>query len=293
MKLSIIIPTKDRPKKLLKLIEKLKKYKFFFNEVIIVDSSNKKNNRYIKKKLTIIDPSIKLLNSKPSISYQRNLGIKKTKKSNEYFMFLDDDILFKDNSFKNMKKFIEKNDYVGYSFNLSGMNKSSFYDKLKKSKLSKKLGIYDGRIGAVSPSGWHSKIINVKKDTEVDWLPTRAVIYKSNLKLNFDNFFSGYSYLEDLDFSFRASKKGKLVIVKEAIYFHKNFIERKSFEFGKKELINRYYFVKKNKLKLLSFFMSALIFISLNLLNLRLQRFIGNLLALSQIIFNYFFLIKL
>ena len=222
MKLSIIIP-KSR-QKTLKLIEKLKKYKFFFNEVIIVDSSNKKNNRYIKNKLTIIDPSIKLLNSKPSISYQRNLGIKKTKKSNEYFMFLDDDILFKDNSFKNMKKFIEKNDYVGYSFNLSGVNKSSFYDKLKKSKLSKKLGIYDGRIGAVSPSGWHSKIINVK-NFEVDWLPTRAVIYKSNLKLNFDNF-SGYSYLEDLDFSFRASKKGKLVIVK-AIYFHKNFIEEK------------------------------------------------------------------
>ena len=293
MRLSIIIPTKDRPKKLLRLIQKLKKYKFFFNEIIIVDSSDKINNKYIKKKLTLIDPTIKLVNSKPSISYQRNLGIKKTKKNNNYFMFLDDDIFFKDDSFKNMKKFIKRNDYIGYSFNLSGENKSSFYDKLKKSKLSKKFGIYDGRIGAVSPSGWHSKIINVKKDTEVDWLPTRAVVYKSNLKLNFDNFFSGYSYLEDLDFSFRARKKGKLVIVKEAVYFHKNFIERKSFEFGKKELINRYYFVKKNKLNLLSFLISTLIFIFLNLLNLRLQRFAGNLLALSQIIFNYFLLIKL
>tara|TARA_B100000963_G_C22637919_1_gene678598 strand:- start:6059 stop:6931 length:873 start_codon:yes stop_codon:yes gene_type:complete len=290
MKLSIIIPTKDRPKKLLKLIAKLRQYKFFFNEIIIVDSSNRKNKRYIKNKLTLNDPNIKLINSKPSISYQRNLGIKKIRKSNNYIMFLDDDILFKNDSFKNMKKFIEKNDYIGYSFNYFGENKSNFYDKLKKSKLSKKLGVYDSRIGAVSSSGWHSKIVNVKKDTEVDWLPTSAVIYKSNLKLNFDNFFSGYSYLEDLDFSFRARKKGKLVIVKKAIYFHKNFIERESFEFGKKELINRYYFVKKNKLKYLSFFISAIIFLSLNLLKLRLQRFFGNLLALMQIIFSHFFL---
>ena len=290
MKLSIIIPTKDRPKKLLKLIAKLRQYKFFFNEIIIVDSSNRKNKRYIKNKLTLNDPNIKLINSKPSISYQRNLGIKKIRKSNNYIMFLDDDISFKNDSFKNMKKFIEKNDYIGYSFNYFGENKSNFYDKLKKSKLSKKLGVYDSRIGAVSSSGWHSKIVNVKKDTEVDWLPTSAVIYKSNLKLNFDNFFSGYSYLEDLDFSFRARKKGKLVIVKKAIYFHKNFIERESFEFGKKELINRYYFVKKNKLKYLSFFISAIIFLSLNLLKLRLQRFFGNLLALMQIIFSHFFL---
>ena len=207
-------------------------------------------------------------------------------------MFLDDDISFSNNSFKNMKKFIKKNDYIGYSFNVFGESQFSFYDKFKKSRLSKKLGIYDSRIGAVSPSGWHSRITNVKKNTEVDWLPTRAVIYKSNLKINFDNFFSDYSYLEDLDFSYRARKKGKLVIVNKAKYFHKNFIERKNFEFGKKELINRYYFVKKNKLNFLSFIMAALIFICLNLLNLKIQRFLGNFFGLLKIIFNHFFFIK-
>ena len=49
MKLSIIIPTKDRPKKIIELIKQLEKNKFFFNEIIIIDSSNNANERYIKK----------------------------------------------------------------------------------------------------------------------------------------------------------------------------------------------------------------------------------------------------
>ncbi len=293
MKLSVIIPTKDRPRRLIKLIKTLEKNKFFFNEIIIVDSSNAVNEGYIKEKLISIKLIIKFIKSKPSIAYQRNLGIKKTKRDNDYIMFLDDDISFNYSSFRNMKNFIKKNDYIGYSFNISDEKQDSIFDKLKKSKLSKKLGIYDNRIGRVSPSGWHSKITNVKKNTEVDWLSTNAVIYKSNLKINFDNFFSNYSYLEDLDFSHRARKKGKLVIVNKAKYFHKNFIKRKSFEFGKKELVNRYYFLKKNRLSFLSFLIASLIFVFLNLVNLKIQRFFGNLFALLKIILNYFFFIKL
>ena len=30
-------------------------------------------------------------------------------------------------------------------------------------------------------SGWHTKAINLKKDINVEWLPTQAVIYKYNI----------------------------------------------------------------------------------------------------------------
>ena len=56
-------------------------------------------------------------------------------------------------------------------------------------------------MGIVTPSGWQTKAINLKKDLEVEWLPTQAVIYKIN-KLNnlkFDTAYGKYSYLEDLD----------------------------------------------------------------------------------------------
>ena len=42
MKLSIIIPTKDRPHLITKILKILKNNKFFYNEIIIVDSQQSK-----------------------------------------------------------------------------------------------------------------------------------------------------------------------------------------------------------------------------------------------------------
>ena len=47
-KISIIIPTKDRLNFLKNTLRNLDKNNFFFNEIIIVDSSVKKINNYIK-----------------------------------------------------------------------------------------------------------------------------------------------------------------------------------------------------------------------------------------------------
>ena len=64
MKLSVIIPTKDRPRRLIKLIKTLEKNKFFFNEIIIVDSSNAVNEGYIEEKLISIKLIIKFIKTK-------------------------------------------------------------------------------------------------------------------------------------------------------------------------------------------------------------------------------------
>ena len=53
--------------------------------------------------------NIKVFKSNPSISIQRNLGIKNYNKRNKFIMFCDDDILFEKNAIKNMDKFISQN----------------------------------------------------------------------------------------------------------------------------------------------------------------------------------------
>ncbi len=35
-------------------------------------------------------------------------------------------------------------------------------------------------------SGWHTKIVNLKKNTYVEWVPTAAVIFKSKFINNKD-----------------------------------------------------------------------------------------------------------
>ena len=129
MKLSIIIPTKDRAEEIKSTITFLSYNVFFFNEIIIIDSSEKKNDlkSYIKK----FDFKIKYYNSKPSISLQRNIGLKNIDKNNNFVMFLDDDIKFNKSSLHKMKGFIENNHqkYVGFGFNLITN------DKIKKKEI--------------------------------------------------------------------------------------------------------------------------------------------------------------
>ena len=77
--LTIIIPTKDRTKLLIKTLTYLKKNIFFFNEVIIIDSTEK--NKICNKQLNNFKQlNIKYYSSKPSTALQRNLGLKYIKK---------------------------------------------------------------------------------------------------------------------------------------------------------------------------------------------------------------------
>ena len=57
--------------------------------------------------------------------------------------------------------------------------------RLHPNKIFQILRVYDRRPGVVTKSGWHTKAINLSKNTEVEWLPTQAVIYKKNKIKNF------------------------------------------------------------------------------------------------------------
>jgi hypothetical protein len=286
--LSIIIPTKDRVKLLTKTLIYLKKNIFFFNEVIIIDSSEK--NIISKKQLNSFKKlNIKYYTSKPSSAIQRNLGLKYINKKNKFVFFLDDDLKFYSKALKKMKYYIERMEpeIIGIGFNPIKKNINNFLEKIKNSIFFCKFGIYDTRPGVITPSGWHTKIQNIKKNRYVEWLPTGACIYKINKikSLKFERILGKYSYLEDLIFSHNASKKGKLIINSQAKFIDSNFIKRNDFLFGIIEIKNRLIFIKKNNLKIKNFLLGYLFFL-LNNLFLALsdikifQRLAGNLIGI-------------
>jgi len=276
-KTSLIVPTKDRTEKVINLLNQITEKNIFFGEIIIVDSSNEKN----KKELIdfISGKKIKLISSKPSISLQRNLGLKNSNLLNEFIMFCDDDIVFKNQAFQEMDKGINKYiDVAAFSFNLDSPIKDNFLEKIKRSYIVNKIGIYSDQPGKVLRNGWQTKFINVDKDLEVQWLSTQAVIYRRKKidSLEFDENLGQYSYLEDFDFSFMLSKKSKLMVISLAKYNHPNFIERKDFNFGKLEIINRYYLVKKHNFNKFNFFLSAIIKIIINFFEIFRGKFLFN-----------------
>ncbi len=256
----IIIPTKDRPQELENTIKYLNLNKFFFKKIIIVDASTLKKKKIIKKMIKRYDLNIQIINSRPSTCIQRNIGFNFIK-SEKYIMFLDDDNFFYPDSFYRMKQFLNsRNDFVGVAFNQICKSEKSFLEKLKKNKFLDYFGIYSSKNGGFARSGWQSKFINFNKSMYVEWLPTRAVIYKSNAvkKIRFDENFGIYGYLEDLDFSLELKKKGKLMVCSKAKYRHDQVVNRLSYEFGVKEIKNRYYIVKKHNLSKILFTINAL-----------------------------------
>ena len=290
LNISIIIPTRNRYHKLIKTINYLSKNSFFFREIIIVDSSDKKGGNIKKLINEYKNLKIKIIYSKPSISLQRNIGLNKVKKNSNYIMFLDDDVQFEKKSFTIMRDFLNSNKkYSGIGFNLIIKNTNQIFEKFKRAKIFQLLGVYDYSEGRVTVSGWHTKAINLKKDTVVEWLPTQAVIYKYNIirKKRFNLNYGVYSYLEDLDFSY--SIKNNLIIHSKAKYSSNNIVKRDKFKFGEKEIINRFIFVRKFRLNSIKFGIGTILLILRNFFVIvfeinNILRVLGNLKGIFRLL---------
>jgi hypothetical protein len=293
-KTSVIIPTRNREYLLLNLLKFFKKKKIKFNEILIIDSSDAAK----KKKIELIcsEYPVKLFHSKPSTSKQRNIGLAKRNKKNNYIFFLDDDIKFLKNSINVINYYINQyktNDFIsGFSFNMiDNKSKKNFIDHIKTSQLFNFLHLYSSDPGKVMRSGWHTKILNLKKNILSDWASSNCVILKSKFvkKIKFTNNFGSYSYLEDLDFILTLNKKNKKIFIPHlAKISHLRDIERNSFVFGIKEIFNRFLIVKKHKLSLFSFFIGAF----LKSLNSFLSFLKGNYVSLFRCLGNLVGILK-
>ena len=143
----------------------------------------------------------------------------------------------------------------------------------------------------VTSSGWQTKILNMKKNTFVEWLPTQACIYRRDKikSLRFSSQLGAYAYLEDLLFSHEISKRGHLIIHFEAKYKDMLTVQRNHFLFGIKEVRNRIVFVKKNKLSIGKFLLGYVFFLFKNFLEIflnikKIMRFFGNIIGIIYLI---------
>jgi hypothetical protein len=132
------------------------------------------------------------------------------------------------------------------------MNQPPLYaSRVKSLRLVSRPGLYDSRGGLVMRSGFQTVIGIVPETRYVQWLPSGAVVYPRHImeQYSFDERFRGYSYLEDLDFSYSIGKKYKLAIVANARFHHyPSTIGRiDPYVFGKREVANRFRFVRKHR----------------------------------------------
>ena len=268
--LSLVVATKDRPDDLRKMLTSLQNQTMTPTEIIVVDASANPVESILKE--FPILPLRYLRHLLPSAAAQRNAGIQASAPSATLIGFADDDILFESGAFEHLLRFWDSApfDTLGASFNLRNYPQRgpSFF---KHSKISEALGLYSPRPGSVSRSGWQTVIPGLSETQYVDWLPTTAVTFRREaFQLSFfDDFFESYSYLEDLDLSYTIRRSGRLAVVAEAGFSHFPSPSGRvtPFQFGRYEVRNRIYFVRKHNLSLSRCYLGLAIRLAMSLIS--------------------------
>ena len=244
-RISFVVATKDRPEELRRLWRSLLAQTRLPDEVVVVDASAAPS--------PLAGPAVVLRRvtaTVASATRQRNLGIDAVGPDIDLIGFLDDDVVLEENALEEMLRFFDEfgPELGGAAFNMIN-HPAMDLPELKRTPLVESMGLYARRVGAVTPSGFQTMIGAVEATAWTDWLPSGASVWRREIfrAHRFDEWYSGYSYLEDLDFSYRVGLVYRLAVVAAARYRHLPAAGGRGsgYAFGLREVLNRVHFVRK------------------------------------------------
>ncbi|MBT5400424.1 glycosyltransferase family 2 protein [bacterium] len=241
-KISFIVPTMDREKDLYRMLKSLEAQSVLPDQVIIVDGSYNKVNHMIDKFPLLKIEYVRVF--PPSLSKQKNAGVKKVSNDSTLVGYLDDDLEFYKDSVENMLSFWDKasDKYGGAAFSVTNIDR-------KVGSIRKFFKIDSDSPGKVFSNGFVSMLDNPGRTTDVDWLYGGATVWKREVigKYEYDEWYQGSGFMEDIDFSYNIREKYNLIVLAEARVQHHTHPIRgdRYYLLGKWQIINRLYFVGK------------------------------------------------
>lgn len=250
MNYSIIIPTCNRQRDLTLAIDSILRQSAPPLEIIIIDQSD---NSYTKdyfdeirnKNKTKIN-FVYIFQAEKSSAKARNKGIDIAQ--GDIISFLDDDVvLFEDYYEKVLCCFNDDEKIGGMSGRVIEKNFHSWGMRLLLKVFL--LDNFDGKITA-SGFGFPMSARRFDRPMRVEMLMGCNMNFRKEFLKNdkFDEWFTGYSYREDVDISYRISRKTVLMTIPEAKVYHNNSRSNRMDIQDRKimEIKNYYYFYKKH-----------------------------------------------
>ena len=241
-KIAFIVPTMDREPDLRVLLNSLIMQTHKPDQVIIVDGS------YTEVKSVIYDfPSLNIDYLRifpPSLTKQKNAGVKKIDDDITLVGYLDDDLELYPDSIENMLNFWENAPMIvgGVAFAIASGER-------QVGKLRKFFGIDSDEPGRVLTNGFVSMLDDPVKTINVDWLNGGATVWRRKVinEYSYDEWFKGSGFMEDMDYSFNIRERYELVLLSNAKTEHHHHPIRgdRYYLLGKWQIINRLYFVRK------------------------------------------------
>jgi GT2 family glycosyltransferase len=244
-----IVATKDRPGELRRLLRSLEAQTSPPSEVVVVDGSREPVEAACRDIRAFPVRYVRAL--PPSAARQRNLGLAAADPGSSLIGFFDDDAVPDGRALETMIRFWRDADGTvgGAAFVLEN-HPMTGWPSLKSSAFTEAAGLYSRRPGMVAASGFQTMIGSPRATVFTEWLPSGASVWRREVfaRFRFDEWFEGYSYLEDLDFSYRVGKAYRLAVVAGAGYRHYPAASGRGsgYAFGVREVLNRVHFVRKH-----------------------------------------------
>ena len=247
--IAFVVATKDRPDELIRMWRSLRSQSRVPDEVVIVDASARPS--------TLVGPQAGppvlryIRTAFASATRQRNIGLDAIGPEADLVGFLDDDAVLEEGAVEEMLRFWESAgaEVGGAAFNMAN-HPPLDWPVLKRTRLAGSFGLYANRGGAVTASGFQTMIGPLARTEWTDWLSSGASVWRREVVRDhrFDEWYDGYSYLENLDFSYRVGKAYQLAVVAGARYHHLPAPGGRGggYAFGVREVLNRVHFVKKH-----------------------------------------------
>lgn len=213
--ISIVIPTRNRPSNLLTLLGKIEEQSLPVGEVIITDSSDEVHPISIDPKWSF---TLKhLATSIQSAAQQRNMGIELVSERCDFLCFLDDDVLPGPDYLRELIVSLRKSGGIGISgiaINPNSLGGTRTKPKGFFGSLQKFFKLDSDSDGVILKSGVNIPVrVYSGESQEVEWLIGCSVWqFKKISSLRFESDFMGQSLCEDVIYSLKASRAGKLFV---------------------------------------------------------------------------------
>jgi glycosyltransferase involved in cell wall biosynthesis len=247
VRFSVIIVTKDRPVPLAAALESSASALPPDGEVIVVDGDPAHSAEPVAAELRSRYPALDMryLASDPGAALQRNVGLDAA--NGDVVVYVDDDCTFEPGLFEALETAYGDPTVVGATGRINCPSRSRFGSNPSKLRW---LILGGGRQGSVSSFGFHRPIIDVEQPRDVEFMggPLMSARRDVALEVRFDEQLTGYSLVEDADFSYRLSRRGRILYEPSAVVTHHElgWNQRDQRHVDRVQVINRTYLFRKN-----------------------------------------------
>lgn len=255
--IAVLIPTRNRPKKIAKLLDSLRSSTIKPNQIIIVASGED-----IKNHLKPFEDSFEITYQHTQIVgqiAQKKIGISLINEENNWCLFLDDDLTVDCRAIEFALEAVNSrfaDGVVGVGLSLPTTSRAQNASPITL-RMGSLFGIHANTPGKVLRNGHATSYLHLEEIITTEWLNGASMWRKSVLNtygLGIPS--TRYAACEDLIFSYPLRKKGELIYTPKA-KLHFQDVELSDFDsliVFESASYWRYYFVCQNSLSRISFF---------------------------------------